>query len=179
NGTAVYYPLQSVAYGPFPRIADLLTHFALPVVIATYATVLAQIAFPFLLFHRVTRRFALVILLGMHLSIAVLMGLPFFSGIMASADAVLVSGTTWVAIVTWLRTAAIDNPVVRRLVAALPGRRRRAGEQDAAQTDEVDRASADEADATPATGVDTSPADGTDAPAREGAPVRQDAASRL
>ena len=140
-------------------------------VIATYATVLAQIAFPFLLFHRVTRRAALVVLLGMHLSIAVLMGLPFFSGIMASADAVLVSGTTWVAIVTWLRTAATDNPVGRRVTAALPGRRRRAGEQNAAQTDEVGRASADEADATPA--------DGTGAPAREGAPVRQDAASRL
>ena len=62
NGTAVYYPLQSVAYGIFPPLADLLTYFALPVFIATYVTVLAQIAFPFLLFHRITRRIALLAL---------------------------------------------------------------------------------------------------------------------
>jgi len=113
SGTAVYYPLQSVAYGPFPQLADLLTYFALPVVIATYVTVLAQIAFPFLLFHRITRRIGLILLLGMHVSIAVIMGLPFFSGIMASADAVLVSGATWIAIVTWLRTALTENRLAR------------------------------------------------------------------
>lgn len=123
SGTAVYYPLQSVAYGVFPPVADLLTYFALPVVIATYVTVLAQIAFPFLLFHRITRRIALLVLLGMHLSIAVLMGLPFFSGIMASADAVLVSGATWVAIVTWTRSALTDNRLTRSI--AQRGRRRR------------------------------------------------------
>lgn len=66
------------AYGPSRRSRICSPTFALPVAIATYAPVLAQIAFPFLQFHRVTRRFALVILLGMHLSIAVLMGLPFF-----------------------------------------------------------------------------------------------------
>lgn len=125
NGTAVYYPLQSVAYGPFPQLADLLTYFALPVVIATYVTVLAQIAFPFLLFHRITRRIGLILLLGMHVSIAVIMGLPFFSGIMASADAVLVSGATWIAIVTWLRTALTENRLARDLAGRLRGTRRR------------------------------------------------------
>ena len=119
NGTAVYYPLQSVAYGIFPPLADLLTYFALPVFIATYVTVLAQIAFPFMLFHRITRRIVLLALLGMHLSIAVVMGLPFFSGIMASADAVLVSGATWVAIVGWLRLVITENPLARRLLPRL------------------------------------------------------------
>lgn len=125
NGAAVYYPLQSVAYGAFPPLADLLTYLALPVVIATYVTVLAQIAFPFLLFHRITRRIGLILLLGMHLSIAVVMGLPFFSGIMASADAVLVSGATWVAIVTWLRTTLTGNRLARRIAGAVGGRRSR------------------------------------------------------
>lgn len=123
NGTAVYYPLQSVAYGIFPPLADLLTYFALPVFIATYVTVLAQIAFPFLLFNTITRRIVLLALLGMHLSIAVLMGLPFFSGIMASADAVLVSGTTWVAIVTWLRTTLTGNRLARTIVSRARGAR--------------------------------------------------------
>lgn len=125
NGTAVYYPLQSEAYGVFPGLADLLTHWSLPVFIATYVTVLAQVAFPFLLFNKHTRRIALLVLLGMHLSIAVLMGLPFFSGIMASADAVLVSGATWVAIVAWLRTAITDNRVARAVSAKVRTRRSR------------------------------------------------------
>lgn len=38
-----------------------------------------------------------------------LTGLPFFSGIMASADAGPVSSATWIALVTWLRTAAMEN----------------------------------------------------------------------
>ncbi|MFC7457032.1 HTTM domain-containing protein [Brachybacterium sp. GCM10030267] len=125
EGTAVYYPLQSEAYGVFPPLADLMTHWALPVVIATYVTVLAQIAFPFLLFNTITRRIALLMLLGMHLTIAVTMGLPFFSGIMASADAVLVSGATWITIVTWLRTTVTGNRFARGLRARV--RRRRAG----------------------------------------------------
>lgn len=95
DGTAIYYPLQSEAYGVFPWLADAITHFTWPVVLITYATVIVQIAFPFLLFNKWTRRVALVAILGMHLGIAVVMGLPFFSGIMASADAVLVSAATW------------------------------------------------------------------------------------
>lgn len=121
NGTAVYYPLQSEAYGVLPPLSDLLTNWSYPVVIATYVTVLAQVAFPFLLFNRYTRRIALLALLGMHLSIAVAMGLPFFSGIMASADAVLVSGATWVAIVTWLRTAITGNRLVQGVAEKYQG----------------------------------------------------------
>ncbi|NMA78015.1 MAG: HTTM domain-containing protein [Actinomycetales bacterium] len=123
DGTAVYYPLQSEAYGVFPPLADLMTHWTFPVVIATYVTVLAQVAFPFLLFNKITRRFALIVLLGMHLSIAVAMGLPFFSGIMASADAVLVSGATWVAIITWLRIALTENRAALALRAKIDARR--------------------------------------------------------
>lgn len=102
NGTAMYYPLQSEAYGVFPWISDLATHFTWAVVLVTYFSVLVQVAFTFMLFNKITRRLALLGILAMHLGIAVLMGLPFFSGIMASADAVLVSGATWVLIVGWL-----------------------------------------------------------------------------
>lgn len=102
NGTAVYYPLQSEAYGVFPWLSDLLTHNSWIVTLATYGTVIIQVAFPFMLFHRITRRIALISILGMHLGIAIFMGLPFFSGIMASADAVLVSSGTWLTIQAWL-----------------------------------------------------------------------------
>lgn len=103
DGTAIYYPIQSEAYGVFPWLSDLLTVSSWGVVLITYFTVLVQVAFPFLLFHRITRRIALLAILAMHLGIALVMGLPFFSGIMASADAVLVSGATWVTIAAWGR----------------------------------------------------------------------------
>lgn len=102
SGTAMYYPISSEAYGVFPWLSELLTHNAWVVVLITYITVIAQIAFPFMLFHRITRRIALITILGMHLGIAIMMGLPFFSGIMASADAVLVSSASWLTIQRWL-----------------------------------------------------------------------------
>lgn len=122
NGTAVYYPLQSEAYGVFPWLSDLLTHNSWIVTLATYGTVIIQIAFPFLLFHRVTRRIALVLILGMHVGIAVIMGLPFFSGIMASADAVLVSSATWLTIQKWL------NGVWRSILSKLRPKSKRPAE---------------------------------------------------
>lgn len=102
SGVAMYYPISSEAYGVFPWLSNLITHNSWVVVLITYTTVIAQIAFPFMLFHRITRRIALIIVLAMHGGIAVVMGLPFFSGIMASADAVLVSSGTWLIIQGWL-----------------------------------------------------------------------------
>ena len=101
NGTAMYYPVSSEAYGVFPWLSDLITTNSWIVALITYVTVLAQIAFPFMLFHKISRRIALITILGMHIGIAVVMGLPFFSGIMASADAVLVSSATWLTIQRW------------------------------------------------------------------------------
>ncbi|WP_084793265.1 HTTM domain-containing protein [Glutamicibacter halophytocola] len=104
NGTAMYYPVNSEAYGVFPWLSDLITANSWVVALITYVTVVAQIAFPFMLFHKISRRIALIVILGMHIGIAVVMGLPFFSGIMASADAVLVSSGTWLTIQGWLAT---------------------------------------------------------------------------
>lgn len=117
NGVAMYYPINSEAYGVFPWLSALLSSNTWVVVLLTYFTVIVQIAFPFLLFNRITRRIALISILGMHIGIAVVMGLPFFSGIMASADAVLVSAGTWIAIGTWLgiksRAIARRIPIVK------------------------------------------------------------------
>lgn len=102
NGTAMYYPVSSEAYGIFPWLSNLITMNSWVVSLITYVTVVAQIAFPFMLFDKISRRIALVLILGMHSGIAIVMRLPFFSGIMASADAVLVSSATWITIRTWL-----------------------------------------------------------------------------
>jgi hypothetical protein len=54
---------------------------------ATYLTVLVQVAFPFALFGRL-KYAVLAMLLCMHVGIAVLLGLPIFSGAVLVADAV-------------------------------------------------------------------------------------------
>jgi hypothetical protein len=118
SGTAVYYPLASETYGALPWLSAALTFFAWGTVLATYFTVIIQVAFPFLLFNRYTRRIALIGILAMHLGIAIAMGLPFFSGVMASADAVLVSGATWLAIQRW--GSRVINRLTRRPRSAPP-----------------------------------------------------------
>ncbi|MFJ2619396.1 HTTM domain-containing protein [Glutamicibacter sp. NPDC087344] len=102
DGTAMYYPISSEAYGIFPWLSELITWNTWAVVLITYFTVIIQVAFPFMLFNKISRRIALLAVLGMHIGIAVVMGLPFFSGIMASADAVLVSSATWLTVQAWL-----------------------------------------------------------------------------
>lgn len=59
----------------------------------------------------------MVTILGMHIGIAVVMGLPFFSGIMASADAVLVSSATWLTIQRWLYGVWNDRFSTKKAIA--------------------------------------------------------------
>lgn len=61
---------------------------SLMVMVVTYATVIVQVAFPFTLFNRRVKNVLLVVMMGEHAGIAVLLGLPFFSMAMISADAV-------------------------------------------------------------------------------------------
>lgn len=58
------------------------------VMVLTYATVIVQVAFPFTLFNRRVKNVLLVVMIGEHVGIALLLGLPFFSMAMIAADAV-------------------------------------------------------------------------------------------
>ena len=104
HGTALYYPLQLQEYKPFPFLTDLFTHFGVMVGISTYVVVFTQLFFPLLLILSVaTRRIAIALVLLFHLSIAVLMALPWFSLEMVAFDAIFVSGTTYLALGAWLK----------------------------------------------------------------------------
>ncbi|MGR8009397.1 HTTM domain-containing protein [Streptomyces hypolithicus] len=87
SGTALHYVLNLELFQPWPALSHLVDEFPLPIAIAGYMTVLLQVAFPFVLFGRLKYP-VLVLLLGMHIGIAVLLGLPLFSGAMIIADAV-------------------------------------------------------------------------------------------
>jgi hypothetical protein len=53
-----------------------------------YGTVIVQVAFPFTLFNRRLKNVLLAVMMIEHASIAIVLGLPFFSLAMITADAV-------------------------------------------------------------------------------------------
>ncbi|GHF04989.1 HTTM domain-containing protein [Streptomyces griseoluteus] len=88
DGTAVYYPLHLDYFSPWPALADLMSASGVLMMIVTYGTVMVQVAFPFTLFNRRVKNVLLVLMMAEHAVIAVVLGLPFFSLAMITADAV-------------------------------------------------------------------------------------------
>ncbi|MFI9029671.1 HTTM domain-containing protein [Streptomyces sp. NPDC053560] len=88
DGTAVFYPMHLDYFSPWPELSALLAGSGLLIMLITYGTVIVQVAFPFTLFNRRLKNVLLVAMILEHLSIAVLLGLPFFSLAMVAADAV-------------------------------------------------------------------------------------------
>ena len=116
DGTALYYPLQLQEFRPFPFLSDALTHYGVMVGLATYVVVFTQLYFPALLLRVVTRRIAIALVILFHLSIAVLMALPWFSLAMIAFDAVWVSTSTYIAWDGWIRSRL--RPVADRVRGA-------------------------------------------------------------
>lgn len=113
DGTAVFYPLNLDYFSPWPALSSLVGGSALLIMLITYGTVIVQVAFPFTLFNRRLKNALLVAMICEHLSIAVLLGLPFFSLAMVAADAVFLPTN----FLRWLGTRAA---ALRDLL--LPGR---------------------------------------------------------
>ncbi|MGW0574852.1 HTTM domain-containing protein [Streptomyces sp. NPDC002920] len=88
DGTAVYYPLHLDYFSPWPALGDLLSSSGTMVMLVTYGTVAVQVAFPFTLFNRRVKNVLLAVMMTEHLAIALVLGLPFFSLAMITADAV-------------------------------------------------------------------------------------------
>ncbi|MEV6804059.1 HTTM domain-containing protein [Streptomyces sp. NPDC051132] len=87
DGTALHYVLNLGLFQPWPALSHALDQYPIVLAAVGYLTVLTQVAFPFVLFGRLKYP-VLVMLLSMHAGIAVLLGLPLFSGAMIVADAV-------------------------------------------------------------------------------------------
>ncbi len=88
DGTAIHYPLHLDYFTPWPWLSEQLAAHGTMVMLVTYGTVIVQVAFPFTLFNRRVKNVLLVLMILEHASIAVLLGLPFFSLAMIAADAV-------------------------------------------------------------------------------------------
>ncbi|MQA62224.1 MAG: HTTM domain-containing protein [Actinophytocola sp.] len=109
DGTAAYYPMQVDAFTPWPALSDALSSYGLPVLLMTYGTVIVQVAFPFTLFNRRVKNVMLALLIGEHLGIAVLLGLPFFSLAIIAADLIFLPTN----LLRWLERK-VTRPIRRR-----------------------------------------------------------------
>jgi hypothetical protein len=97
-----------------------MTHYGVMVALATYVVLITQLYFPVLLLNPVTRRIAIALVIVLHLSIAVLMALPWFSLSMIAFDAIFVSTSTFVLLDRWIRGRL--RPVADRLPGVSSGR---------------------------------------------------------
>ncbi|MET7382172.1 HTTM domain-containing protein [Streptomyces sp. NPDC005526] len=88
DGTALYYVFHNARFTPWPTLSHALGNNSLLVMVITYGTVLIEVAFPFTLFNRRVKNVSLALLIGMHLGIGILLGLPFFALTMVAADSV-------------------------------------------------------------------------------------------
>ena len=111
DGTALHYVLNLDLFQPWPELSHLLDRYPLLIAIVGYLTVLTQVAFPFVLFGRLKYP-VLTMLLGMHIGIAVVLGLPLFSGTMIIADAVFLPDRFYASLPHLARRAA-RRPGVR------------------------------------------------------------------
>lgn len=102
DGTAIYYALGIGELRVFPMLSDLVIQFTPVVVVATWTTLFVQLLFPVLVLWRPTRYITIVVLTGMHVGIAVLMGLWPFSLAMIGLDLLLVRDSSWRTAATWV-----------------------------------------------------------------------------
>lgn len=80
SGDALWIALNNFEFNNLP--VDLLAQHYWLVNLLVYATLLLELAYPFLVWGRATRPFFLAGAIALHLGIAAMMGLYFFSGVM-------------------------------------------------------------------------------------------------
>jgi hypothetical protein len=97
NGTALYYVLHTDWFRVWPGLSDAVAGHPTMIAVVAYVTVFAQIGFPFAIFAKRLKYALLVLLLGMHLSIALLLGIPVFSAVMIIGDSVFLPDAFWLA----------------------------------------------------------------------------------
>ncbi|MGW6129346.1 HTTM domain-containing protein [Cellulomonas sp. NPDC055163] len=117
GGTAVAYALGDHRYAPWPALNELVVSLPGVVVAASVGSVALQVLFPVLLLWRPTRALVLAAAVSMHVGIAVLLGLPFFSLAMLSLDAVLVRDATYA------RAGHLARAALRRVASWRPAAR--------------------------------------------------------
>lgn len=122
DGTALYYILRVPEF-TWPGWSERVYMNAFLVTVLTYATVLFQLSFPFLLLNRYTRLAAVAGGLFFHVGIALFMGLAAFSATMISVELLLLSDQDYGRLRRWARALRSTPAHVGRAPPVSPGRR--------------------------------------------------------
>ncbi|MCU1574413.1 MAG: hypothetical protein JWO93_2495 [Micrococcaceae bacterium] len=103
NGTAIYYPMHSENFSPWPALNSLLVSNDMMVHLISWGSVAIQVIFPLLLLNRWTRKLAVLGMIGMHAGIGIFLGLSVFSLAMVAADVIFLRDSTIDGALSWLR----------------------------------------------------------------------------
>lgn len=103
NGTALYYILRVNEF-ILPGVNPLIYHNPLLVTFLTYSTMIFQASFPFLVWNKRMKPLMLVGAVCLHLGIALIMGLAWFSLTMLSVDVIFLDDTTYLALASRFNT---------------------------------------------------------------------------
>lgn len=90
NGTALYYILQTDIFSN-AGLANLIINNEVLIVAFGYGSILIKLAFPFLLFNKTTKYFAIFFVVTFHVGIAVFMGLITFAATMIVVELLLLT----------------------------------------------------------------------------------------
>lgn len=111
DGTAIYYVLRTSEFHLSP-LTDFLIQNSLLVVLFTYATIVLQIGFPFMIWNKRLKYPWIIGACSFHIAIAYFMGLVWFSLTMLSCELILVSDGAYLVLaregtnaLRWLRLA--------------------------------------------------------------------------
>jgi len=109
QGSAIYYALADPQFNVSP-IVQWLVGSSILVTAATYGTLLYQSAFPWLILHPRLKYVVIIAGIGFHASIAVLMGLWWFSAVLIACETVLLTDDQYVAVLNWFRRLSATLP---------------------------------------------------------------------
>jgi hypothetical protein len=111
QGTGLYYALQDPQFHVSPLV-DIVTGSAFLVTAGTYATLLYQSAFPWLILHPQLKFPMVVIGVFFHIGIAVMMGLWWFSAVLIACETVVLTDRQYANIAAAFRATFARRPVV-------------------------------------------------------------------
>jgi hypothetical protein len=103
HGTAMYYVMNVERFQAFPWLSHAIAANGVVVAFMSYTTVIAQLAFPFLMWNQRAKPYIIAAVASMHLGIAVVMGLISFSATIIVVDVSLLSDAQFRAAFAFVR----------------------------------------------------------------------------
>ncbi len=114
DGTALYYALHLSWFAPWPGVSAWMASHAMIIAVFTYLTVFVQLGLPFAVFGSKIKYVMVITLIGLHLGILVLLGLPTFSLAMIIGDFIFLPDSFWKLVGWRVRAARTGMPLSGR-----------------------------------------------------------------